>query len=64
MEQYQERVVSEKNELGEKMKKLVIFMSSETFNELPMAEQKRMKRQYIIMDLYHDVLSERIENFT
>ena len=61
---FQDRVVEEKKALDEKSRNLVRFMSTQEFNDLAMDEQRRMKRQYSIMDLYSQVLEERIENFT
>ena len=65
MENYQMRVVEEKQALDEKYDKLNFFMTGETFkHEISAAEQKRLRRQLIYMGLYADVLAERIEKFT
>jgi len=64
MEAYQERVVAEKNELDERITKLRMFIESPGFGNIEVAEQKRMRRQELIMQLYSDVLVDRIENFS
>ena len=63
VEDYQERVVAEKKELDERLKKLTAFIISSKFNDLTFAEQKRMSKQKSIMFLYSDVLGERIAVF-
>jgi DNA-directed RNA polymerase subunit RPC12/RpoP len=63
MEQYQERVVEEKRELGARNKKLTSFLMSEKFYTLSKADQRLLNRQHMIMCQYEDVLEERIEAF-
>ena len=60
---YKERVVAEKNELDVKIEKLRDFIESETFNETSVEEQKRMRRQELLMQLYSEVLADRIKGF-
>lgn len=61
---YQQRVVDEKAELSDKTDKLEAFICDFTYNGLPPAEQSRLTRQHLIMQLYEQVLSERISSFT
>lgn len=64
MQPHQERVVAEKNDLGEKLNKLKAFiMESPIFTTLPAAEQKRLNRQYDAMLEYFKILGERITAF-
>ena len=63
MKDWQERVVDEKRELVDKLDRLVTFMGSATYNELPNAAQRHLWRQQQLMSLYVDVLAERIEVF-
>lgn len=65
MAPHQERVVIEKRELDEKLTKLITFttMQNATFAGLPHPEQARLIRQRRIMELYSEVLSERIAAF-
>ena len=63
MEEFQKRVVEEKEALDDKLTRLVPFIGSETFNGLPEDEQKRLRRQEMLMELYSDILAERIANF-
>jgi len=63
MEAHQIRVVEEKKELDEKLQKLGDFCNTPIFNGLPDAEIQRLNRQYMIMELYSQVLGERIEAF-
>ncbi len=63
MEAYKERVIAEKVELDGKIEKLRGFIGSEVFDVVSLEEQKRMRRQELIMQLYSDVLEERIVAF-
>ena len=63
MTSYQERVVREKEELDERIRKLVVFLGTKMFFDLPVDEQKRLRRQELIMELYSDVLADRIAAF-
>lgn len=60
---HQQRVVQEHTELTVRTEKLDLFTRTDTYHALPDAERKRLDRQLKIMDLYLDVLQERIENF-
>jgi len=63
MEPHQERVITEKAELSEKVSKLETFLDGAVYASLPAGEQMRLSRQYLIMQLYEQVLSERIGAF-
>lgn len=63
MEQYQVRVIEEKEELDKKILNLIKFFETETFVKLSLDEQERMKRQAKAMTDYSIVLGERINNF-
>ena len=63
MEDFQQRVVTEKEELDDKISKLSTFLTGEVFSALDEEEQERLERQYSIMNEYSDVLAERIEEF-
>ena len=64
MEAYQTRAVNEKDALDLKIEKLLAFINEAgTFKEMTPQEQKRMNRQEVIMELYSEVLAERIEHF-
>jgi hypothetical protein len=63
MEAHQKRVIDEKAELSEKLEKLEIFLGGAAHAGLPPAEQTRLSRQFLIMQLYEQVLSERISAF-
>lgn len=58
-----ERVVTEKNELDEKLEKLCLFAHSQTFAGLPLIEQERMNLQRHLMTGYSAVLGARIAAF-
>lgn len=62
---YQERVVTERKELNEKLEKLEIFLhqSNKVFSNLPRDEQFRLQKQYGCMREYLKVLDERIAAF-
>ena len=63
MQPHQERVVTEKKELDEKLSKLALFMGGVTFANLPAAEKERLFRQEELMAKYSVVLGERIAAF-
>lgn len=60
---HQARVVAEKDELGEKLMKLLCFFQTPTFANLPEAERSRLRNQARFMDGYAAVLEERIAAF-
>lgn len=60
---YQERVIKEKSELDDKLSRLRPFIGSPKFVELPDAEQQRLIKQAKLMELYSEVLAERIAAF-
>jgi hypothetical protein len=60
---HQQRVVDEGMELSNRLTKLSTFLQTPTFHGLPYQEQKRLKRQELIMILYEEVLAERIAAF-
>jgi hypothetical protein len=59
---YQQRVLQEREELNERIIKLVMFIATRS-DEVPEDEQKRLDRQLWIMGQYSAVLLERIEAF-
>jgi hypothetical protein len=67
MEDYQTRVVEEKEELNEKIEKLSTFLSkaTEPDGECPVGEDEldRMQRQLDCMNAYSGILGERIDAF-
>lgn len=64
MQDFQQRVVTEKTELDEKLGKLQVFLNTPRFMGLPADEQSRMVRQASAMSEYSVVLGERIAAFT
>jgi len=60
MKEYQQRVIDEKKDLDIKIERLIDFISGDVFKQLLLPEQRRLKRQKGIMELYSDVLNERI----
>ena len=63
MQDFQQRVVDEKQELDLKLNALRGFLYSTIFNGLPTAEQARLLVQEYIMTSYSNILSERIKAF-
>lgn len=63
MQEFQERVVRERDELDTKRKALTIFLGTAFYKSLPVAEQERLTRQLLLMSQYSSVLTERIEAF-
>lgn len=63
MEQYRIDVLDEKSSLDEKLMNLGNFCNTPIFAGIDPAEASRLNRQYLIMELYSQVLAERIEAF-
>ncbi len=63
MQPHQQRVVTEKNELAEKLTKLNAFIGGEIYNGLPPEERIRLAKQAGVMKDYLDILSDRINAF-
>ena len=64
MKSHQERVLTERNELSEKLTKLEAFIfHGQIFSSIPPDEQKRLLKQYFFMEAYLEVLEDRIANF-
>jgi hypothetical protein len=63
MAPHQERVIAEKVELDEKLAKLMAFFETEVFDGLVADERERLSKQAEYMQLYSDVLGERIAAF-
>lgn len=63
LQPHQQRVVTEKAELDEKLAKLLAFFQTPIFAGLSEAEQSRLRNQARFMDGYAAVLEERIAAF-
>lgn len=63
LQPHKQRVMTELNELSEKLTKLLSFFQTPTFAGLPEAEQSRLRNQARFMDGYAAVLEERIAAF-
>lgn len=63
MAPHQQRVVDEKNELDNKLEKLVEFLDTQLFLGLPIEEKFRLRRQSVVMDEYSNILAARIGAF-
>lgn len=60
---HQQRVVTEKDELSERLAKLLAFFQTDIFAGLSEAERSRLRNQARFMDGYVAVLEERIAAF-
>ena len=63
MNPYQLRVIEEKEQLDEKLAKLILFFNNPIYLGLDDAEKGRLKRQVDAMGNYSVVLGERIAVF-
>lgn len=63
LQPHQQRVVTEKEELSEKLTKLLTFFQTPIFAGLSEAEKSRLRNQARFMDGYAAVLEERIAAF-
>lgn len=60
LQPYQQRVVEESKSIDERTNKLKLFLKTDTFKSLPVAEQKRLYKQLALMQDLGDVLRDRI----
>jgi hypothetical protein len=63
MEAHQERVMTERRELDDKIEKLDTFRHGSIYPTLSSEERDRLTRQYCHMKDYSNVLGERIAAF-
>ena len=63
MQDYQLRVIEERDDLLEKIKKLTTFLMSDASRHVNAEEKDRMWRQLYTMLSYGNILSERIDSF-
>ena len=64
MNDFQERVIQERNLLGEKAHALSKFIRSDKqFSRLPVEERGLLQSQLLVMNQYYLILSERIDRF-
>jgi hypothetical protein len=63
MQEFQQRVIDEKAALDERITKLETFSQGPVYATLPEAEQTRLGHQVEYMQMYSDVLGERIAAF-
>lgn len=64
VQSHQERVVTEKAQLDEKITKLASFATGSIFATLSVDERDRLNRQLTIMSNYSEVLGQRIAAFS
>jgi len=64
MQDFQKRVVDEYEALKIHTISLGQFMLNRLYFELDQPEQKRLYHQWKVMQVYGNILEERIENFT
>jgi hypothetical protein len=57
------RVIEERDQLEEKIGKLVKFVATDAFMHLHPNTKLLMKKQYRVMTDYSDILAERIKEF-
>jgi hypothetical protein len=63
MEDYQERVLKEKEELDDKLSRLTPFLTTEKFFGLPVEDRELLTQQEVHMKGYSLVLAKRIARF-
>lgn len=63
MQPHQERVITEKQELDDKLQKLSLFLTTPVFQSLDTEEQQRLRNQFDIMAQYSNILNQRIQAF-
>ena len=63
MQPHQQRVVEEKNQLGERLQKLSDFLMKGKPDFIDDAEWQRLNDQHMHMNEYHEILIDRINHF-
>jgi hypothetical protein len=63
MNPFEERVVDERKDLQGKHERLTAFIDGHIYKMLQKDEQVRLLRQHFVMQLYINILTERIQNF-
>ena len=63
LQPWQERVIEEKEQLGERLQKLNTFLTAQQCLALPFDERCTLVRQAKAMEQYYDILLDRIEQF-
>lgn len=64
MQDYKNRVIEEKKELDERIKKLNVFMKSKDYEKIIGPHERiRLERQLYVMMEYSSILGSRIDNF-
>jgi hypothetical protein len=63
MKPFQQRVVTERDELAEKLTSLDSFIGGEIFKVIPAEEKIRLAKQAGVMKEYLDILNDRINAF-
>ena len=63
MQPHQERVVTEANDLRQKLTKLTEFIGGDTFKALDVIDRDLLVSQRVLMQGYLDVLGSRIKRF-
>lgn len=61
---YQQRVLDEKTALDDKITKLDVFTSTDTFKALQFVDQNALHNQLSVMRKYSEILEYRISRFT
>lgn len=64
LQPHQQRVVEEKEQVSERLSKLLAFFQGSIFHTLPAAERARLRSQARFMDGYAAVLEDRIVAFS
>lgn len=60
MNDFHERLTIELRELKLKIHNLNVFMNSEGFKAIQLEQQRLLKRQYLVMLAYAEILEERL----
>lgn len=63
MQPHEQRVVEERNELGDKIRKLSDFLGTKTFDQLPDEDRDLLLWQKDHMSAYWATLNKRIDRF-
>lgn len=63
MQPHEERVAKEKQDLDEKLAKLLAFQEDGIFKSLHADDRDRLERQSAVMKQYSDILGERLAAF-
>lgn len=61
IEDWQQRLIEERDQLSERIGKLTVFMSSQAYRDIDQRDQFLLSQQFLAMSKYRAILNDRID---